>query len=297
MKWFFDMLRNERGEVGPKKDDDKDKDKDKDKDDEVIDPALDEDHQDDETTEDDDDITIDLDEDDETPKEDKKWAEMRVENKELKKTVDEMKAKIDGISQPAPVVTPVAGTPDPTDPANWTDAEWDELAKNDWKKAVDLRSEIKAKQQYQTATATTEHNKVLEDSKVEVLRRHPELGDTNSEKSKIFRNIVTANPEYVTDRKGPMHAMYEMEHYMEKNMGVKREDIVKAEKKGQEQESQRRDTVALTSTAGRNMTEGNKIILSKDEQEFCKLQEIDPKTYAANKKKLADTGGRGGIQL
>ena len=79
-------------------------------------------------------------------------------------------------------------------------------------------------------------------------------------------------------------------------MGFKREDIVKAEVSGREQEAHRRDTVALTSTAGRNMSSANKIVLSKSDQEFCAIQGIDPKTYAINKKKL-ESSGRGGIQL
>ena len=67
MKWFFDMLMNERGEVGVKDDDKKTDDDDVKKD---PDPALDEDHQDDDddTTDDDaeGDLEIDLDADEST---------------------------------------------------------------------------------------------------------------------------------------------------------------------------------------------------------------------------------------
>ena len=299
---FFDMLCNERGETGPKKDDDKDDDKDP-----KPNAGLDDSHVDDDITNADDDdgsveINLDADDDDAGGDDDspsnKAFAEMRVENKELKKTVDEMKTKIDELGQPQPIVAPTqtpTGT-DPTDPMNWTEEQWDALAKSDWKKAVDLRSEIQARRIHTTATTNSEFNRVQEESKKAVLDRHPELGDINSEKSKIYKNIVTSNPEYVNQKKGPVHAMYEMENFLEKNMGWKREDIVKAETKARQDEEDRGSRVALTSTAGRNASQENKVILTKEDQEFCEMQGIDPKTFAANKKQL-EKSGRGGIQL
>jgi len=145
-------------------------------------------------------------------------------------------------------------------------------------------------------TQTAEFNKVLEDSKQKVLIRHPELNDPDSEKAKVYRNIVVSNPDYTQQKKGPLTAMYEMEDYMEKNMGYKREDIVKAETAARADEASRQSRVQLTSTSGRNISEGSKVTITKDEMDFCKLQGIDPKLYATNKKKLA-TSGKGGIQL
>ena len=89
--------------------------------------------------------------------------------------------------------------------------------------------------------------------------------------------------------------MYEMEEYMEKNMGYKREDIVKAETAARADEAGRQSRLSL-STSGHNISEGNKVMVTKDEMDFCKLQGIDPKVYASNKKKLASSG-KGGIQL
>lgn len=246
---------------------------------------------------------IDLDEkegeeDDTPPKAKAAWAAMRAENKELKKTVDELKTSVDGLkntSQPA-YVPPVQTQPDASDPRNWTESQWDDLAKKDWKKAVDLRSSIQAEDKIKNTAHLSEFSRVMEDSKQRVLQRHPELNDPNSEKAKIYRNIVTANPEYTAQKKGPLMAMYEMEEYMEKNMGYKREDIVKAEIRARQDEANRRDRVTLTSTTGHHISEGNKVTLTKDEMEFCKLQGIDPKVYATNKKKL-ESSGKGGIQL
>lgn len=297
MRTFFDILRDNRGFAGGGDDEDDDE----------QDDTLDDDITDDDETGDDEGLEIDLDEedDDEAPPSSKKaWAAMRVENKELKKTVEDLKKSVDSLTAAShdsddDYVPPVATDPgkfDQNNPRTWSEKDWDELAKRDWKKAVDLRSQIQAEDRIAASQNTSEFNRVLETSKQEVLRRHPELNDPNSEKSKIYRNIVVANPEYTNQRKGPLSAMYEMEDYLEKNMGWKREDIVKAEARARQDEADRHSRVQLTSTAGRNISEGNKIVISKDELEFCKLQGIDPKTYAANKKRL-ERAGKGGVQL
>ena len=295
-KLFDKLLYDNRGEVKVKDDEPKDDD---------VDVVLDDDPTDDDTQDPDKEVVVDLDAEDEPADDDqisnKAFAAMRVENKELKKTVEEMNEKIDGLTQtaePAPVVAPDTTQPaaDPSDPKNWTGAQWDKLAKDDWKKAVDLRSKMQAEQTQVNATNTAEFNRVMEESKQSVLTRHPELNDPNSEKSKVYRNIVVANPDYTEQKKGPLTAMYEMEDYMEKNMGYKREDIVKAETAARADESARHSRVQLTSTTGHNITEGNKVTITKDEMDFCKLQGIDPKVYASNKKKLSSSD-KGGVQL
>ena len=245
-------------------------------------------------------IEVDLDEqeeEDDKPVGNKAWAAMRVENKELKKTVEDLRHAVESIPAPTAIdTTPVPATHDANDPRNWSEDQWDNLAKDDWKKAVDLRSKLQAEEINRNYTHTTEFNKVLEDSKQKVLIRHPELNDPNSEKAKVYRNIVVANPDYTMQKKGPLTAMYEMEDYMEKNMGYKREDIVKAETRARAAEASRQSRVSLTSTVGHNISEGNKVMITKDEMDFCKLQGIDPKVYATNKKKLA-SAGKGGVQL
>lgn len=266
----------------------------------VLDDSITDDAAEDESQE----IVVDLDEEEEEEEEgkpdNKAFAKMRIENTDLKKTVDDMKTTIDGLkipADPAPVTTPApVSKVNKEDPRTWGDTEWDALAKADWKKAVDLRSKIQAEDKIASSATETEFNKVMADSQSKVLQRHPELNDPQSEKSKVFRNIVTANPEYTTQKKGPLLAMYEMEDYMVQTLGKKREDVVKAEAAGIKSEADRRDRVQLTSTSGHNLTEGNKVTVTKDEMDFCKLQGIDPKVYASNKKKLA-TSGKGGIQL
>ena len=295
---LFDILLNERGMVGTPKD----KEKDDDKDTVVADPALDEGEAIEvEDEEDEQSLEVDLDTEDEQKSKaahnakmaqqrlDQEKAALKRENETLRQSVEDLRKNVPDASRQYNV--------NPNDYANWTDSQWDELAKTDWKKAVDLRAEIKARQQYHEQSASADFNKVLEESKSEVLRRHPELSDQTSEKSKLFRNIVTVSPEYTTMKKGPIHAMREMEDYMEQNLGYKREEIVKAENKARQSEQDRLNRVQITSTAGRNVSTANKVTLTKDEMEFCNLQGIDPKVYAANKKKLESSGSKGGIQL
>ncbi len=92
MKTLFDILRDNRGFVGDAGDDDDDDDKKKD------DDLLDTGDDDDEGSKDDD-VTIDLDEkdddDDKTKTPDNKaFAAMRVENKELEFAIETVMAKI-----------------------------------------------------------------------------------------------------------------------------------------------------------------------------------------------------------
>jgi 16S rRNA C967 or C1407 C5-methylase (RsmB/RsmF family) len=286
MRKFFDILRDNRGFVDGEAEEEEE---------ETGADLLDlgDDDEDDESG----DVEVDLsdDEEEEAPS-NKAFAAMRVENKDLKQTVDTLTADVESLkATPAPQQTTYV-PPDSDDPRKWTEDQWDSLAKSDWKKAVDFRSKIQAEDRINSNRTTSEFNRILEDSKQKVLIRHPELNDSNSEKSKIYRNIVTANPEYTMQKKGPVNAMYEMEEYMEKNMGYKREDILKAELKGRESEAARVNRIQLTSTTGHNLTEGSKVTITKDELDFCKLQGIDPKTYASNKKRL-EKSGKGGIQL
>lgn len=244
-------------------------------------------------------ITVDLEEEEEEEEKpgNKAFAEMRIENKELKDTVETLTRSVDDLkNKPDPVIQQAPVVDDKTDPRRWTEDQWDQLAKSDWKRAVDLRSKIQAEDRISTDRNRSEFDRVMSDSQITVLKRHPELNDPNSEKTKVYRNIVTANPEYTTQKKGPITAMYEMEEYMEKTMGYKREDIIKAELSGRQQEIDRQNRVSITSTSGHNITEGNKVTITKDEMDFCKLQGIDPKLYATNKKKLA-MAGKGGVQL
>lgn len=245
--------------------------------------------EDDEDDKGDEDLEIDLDDEDDVEAakraerdRNKAFAAMRIENKQLKESVDNLSQQVQGISKPAPVQRPApTGLPQ-------TDAEWDDLAEKDWKKAVDLRSIQNAQNIVQQQKAAASAMSTLEKSKQRVLALHPEIDDDNSEKAKIFKNIINENPDYLNLPKGPLYAMRDMEDYMENELGYKRSEIRNAEDKGAKREASRQNRIILNKGSGRvNAGSKNTVVLSRDELEFCKFQEIDPKEYARNKKKLS----------
>lgn len=269
------MLWNNRGEVNAPDDED---------DEDLI--AGDDDDVGDEG---DGDLEVDLDSEDEKAAKEERarnaaFAAMRKENKDLKDAVDNLTTQVSNVTKPtitAPAPAQDYGVPK-------TDEEWDALAQKDWKKAVDLRSIQNAQNLLKKQKESTRADSTLEESKQKVLAVHPEINDNNSEKSKIFVQILNDNPDYRNQPKGPLYAMRDMEEYMENTLGYKRGEIRTAEKNGAQREASRQNRIVLNKGSGRtNSKTGNKIVLGKDEMEFCKFQNIDPKEYARNKQKLS----------
>ena len=233
----------------------------------------------------------------------KKFAEMRKNNSTLKKQLDDQNNRIAELMArpaPAPVARPVAnpnaatfnGVPIPK-----TDSEWDELAKTNWKLAVDMRSSINAKHVVSQRTEVDQATTTLQKSKALVLERHPELDEAFSEKSKVYKRILDSNPHYITDPRGPVHAMRDMEEYMEFDMGIDRAEILKAIKKSKgKKDSNKENRTKLLNTQGRNNTSTKNVVrLDKEDLDFCKFNGIDPKEFAKNKISLAKAG-KGGLQ-
>jgi len=243
----------------------------------------------DEDQDDEDELEVDLDDDDDKKDREEKdrnkaFASMRIENKDLKTSVDTLTQQVSELNKrPA---APVKSEVTPGIPA--TDEEWDDLADKDWKKAVDLRSIQNAKSIMSQQQAATKADSTLGEAKQKVLATHPELNDNASEKARIYLQILDDNPDYLAQPKGPLYAMRDMEDYMENTLGYKRKDIRSAERAGAKREASRQHRIVLNKGAGRtNEGSSNKVVISKDEMEFCKFQGIDPKEYAKNKQKLS----------
>ena len=249
-------------------------------------------------------LTVDLDGDDEKKaKRENAFAKMRVENKKLREDLE--RARVAQQAQPNPAYPPnqVPYTPQANRPVYrgipvpQTDEEWNELAQKDWKLAVDMRSHERAQEIVRASSQASQESTVLETSKSKVLSRHPELNDASSEKSQVYMKILQENPRYLTDPKGPVHAMRDMEEYMETVLGYEPSDIVKARAAGADKERMRVSRASLAASAGRiQPKQGNTIVLTKDELEFCKFNEINPKDYALNKKRMGSKNN-GGIQV
>ena len=261
--------------------------------DEILDEDVEIEEDDDLLLDDDDDIEVDLEEESEKAEREerernKAFASMRVENKQLREELEQVKAQIQSVAQPKKEEHVIH------DGIPRTDEEWDALADKDWKKAVDLRSNMNAQQVLAANKEAAKSQEQLEKAKLKVLERHPELNDNNSEKSKIFLDILNKNPDYINHPKGPIYAMRDMEDHMETVLGYKRGDIVSAERSGAKRESERQHRIVLNKGGGKTPP-GNKntVTLTKEEAEFCKLQGLDPKEFAKNKKKLNKSGKEG----
>lgn len=295
----------------------KDKKKKDEKEEEIIEPDVEETSEEEEKEEEDGGIIVDLEEEDEEEGEDfdeedledddpevkkskrnKKFAQMRIENKKLKDENETLK-RTPAVPVPPVPATDAAAPPikDMSNPRNWTEEQWDVYAKKDWKGAVDLRTQINAENIINQKAVESKETEGLAESKKVVSGKHPELNDDSSEKTKIYLAILNENPRYLKDPKGPIHAMRDMEDRM-RELGYPEEEIVAAEKRGAEKEQTRQSRVVLTSQKGRSVSDSAKQVhLSKDDLEFCKFNDIDPKEFAKNKLKMSKSKKGGEVQV
>jgi hypothetical protein len=226
----------------------------------------------------------------------KEAAEAKKEREELRKRVADYEKQAKApVPQPAPVVDTtrrremIGGIPVPE-----TKAEWDALARSDWQAAVDLRSIIKAREVTGEVRKAELAARTLDESKNKVLQRHPELADAQTEKGKIYLEILDRNPEYLTMSKGPILAMRDMEDEME-SRGFTKDQIFDSKKAAAQSDATRVSRGALTAAGRMPEKSARTVTLSKDDLEFCKSQGIDPKDYA--KERLNLENNRKGAQL
>jgi hypothetical protein len=103
--------------------------------------------------------------------------------------------------------------------------------------------------------------------------------------------ILAKRPRYYQDPRGPINAMRDMEDEMEAR-GYTREQIFESKKVAAQNEATRNNRAVLTGGGRMPEKQGRTVQLSKDDLEFCKNNDLDPKDYA--KEKLAlETGKRG----
>jgi len=250
---------------------------------------------------------VDLDEEDEAQKlasldvkaRNDAFAAMRKEAADAKREKAELEKRIkDYESRPAPQPAPVYAPAPNTQrefiggiPVPQNKAEWDALARQDWQVAVEMKSVIKSREEYANYKRSEQFAVKMEESKQKALERHPELNDPQSEKSKIFLEVLAKNPQYYQDPRGPIHAVRDMEDEMEAR-GFTREQIFESKKVAAQNETTRNNRAALTGGGRMPVTQGRTVQLTKDDLEFCKNNDLDPKDYA--KEKLAlETGKRG----
>lgn len=171
--------------------------------------------------------------------------------------------------------------------------ELDELAQKDWKAAVGKIAEVRVQEILANerkaieATSRQEGEAFLmeENSKV-VLSKHTELSDETSEKSQLFQDILSQNPRWRTSPDGPLLTMYKMEDELRKRGYV----IDNPHKPDTEAERIGRIT-ATSLPASRSSSTNNKVILTREQREFCEQNGIGYEDYARTLRKSGDREG------
>jgi hypothetical protein len=175
-------------------------------------------------------------------------------------------------------------------------SEWDEKLNKDWKATVEELAELrfknlmeKERQQQLIEAQETRRRENFEKSKRQVLERHPELADAMSEKALLYQQIVSENIDYTADPFGPVLAMHDMELKLREQGKL---DTVTKKLVQTEVNRQARAGAGTVSQASSSPST-TKIVLSKDDLEFCKSNGIKPEDYA-RERKILDERRKGG---
>ena len=174
----------------------------------------------------------------------------------------------------------------------------DKLAQKDWKAAVRKLSIEEARKIIQEDRKNLEVLKERETTQTRmdknsqvVIGRHPELEDAASEKTQIFQSILNQNPEWRTSPDGPLLVMYQMENELRKR-GFDVDGSVGKEVDKERERVLRLTTGSLPTT--RKTNGSNKIILTREQKEFCDQNGVSYEDYART---LQKAGGKTGVEI
>lgn len=240
--------------------------------------------------------TVDLDDAEDTEKEfkqldNKKFAEMRVRNKELSREREELAQKVAQYEaqkqeyvQPAPQPMQYPQQQREQRVVNGqrivvpqTKQEWDALARADWQTAVDLKAVVAAENVGRQIQEVAGTNRMMAESKQKVLAKHPELEDVSTQKSQIYLQVLQEHPEYLNMPRGPVYAMRDMEERYEE---------VTAKSPKAAPESVRQAKAVLSGGGRMPASQGRTVTLSKEELEFCKDNGISAQEFAKQRYEL-----------
>ena len=187
-------------------------------------------------------------------------------NQAINNTRDYNNRKLEEINQKLEKLIPKPVEPKPDD--------LDELVQRDWKAGVKevvkgVLSEQTSRVNAETAAQTEE--RIRKDSLDKVVSRHKELTDSTSEKYIEFHKVLAENPDFVTNPRGPLLTMYEMENRL-KDRG----NIELGEKATQTKEARSKAAQVPSGTSPGNRSNYS---MSKQDLDFCRLNNINPENY------------------
>lgn len=160
----------------------------------------------------------------------------------------------------------------------------DKVAEQDWKKAVDILAERRAKiaiedyrQEQDRLIKERQTQDELALSKARVLQRHPDLEDESSDKAKSYIQIINENPHFLQNPYGPELAMYRMEEKLRSKAHESTPSSI-------DLEISRRQRVSQSSMPqGQKPSSQGKVVLTSDEQAYCQRNSIPYEQFARMK--------------
>ena len=187
---------------------------------------------------------------------------------------------------------PVQDVPDSQD-------EIDKIAAKDWKLGVKKLVEPDIQRRIEEALTKREQaqNEIkrrasleseLDNSRKKVLEKYPQIEDSGSEESSLYRQVINEDTSILSNIHGPEIAMYRMEERM-RQMGKTPPTV----KPMIDREVNRLARAGAASVIGKQASTGGKITLTKEQKEFCDHYNIPYEQYAKNLK--ADNAD-GGVQ-
>ena len=119
-----------------------------------------------------------------------------------------------------------------------------------------------------------------------VLEKYPTLKEDDSELTEAYLSVVNSHPEWHRDPFGPIRAMMEMER-LSKDAGVS----LQPQPKPNTETLRRARAGAGSLPPGRTIPSNTKITLTKDQENFAKMNKIPVETYAKMVNGLSNNGG------
>lgn len=151
----------------------------------------------------------------------------------------------------------------------------DELVQQNWQLGVEKVVERTLQKRDSISKAESAEQmelRIRQESLAKVVARHKELSDPSSDKYVEFHKVLAENPDFVTNPRGPLLTMYEMENRLKDRGNIE----LGVEKVTQVKEA--RSKAAQVPSGTSPGTKSN-YSLSKSDLDFCRLNNINPENY------------------